>query len=143
MAYPNPADIVASVGDYTPAPIPTFKNDTGYFPPAPAPPGTYSPNLWGSDAAKGLDLGWNMGTADLALGGLQTIGNLWSAWNANKLAKDQFDFQKKMSLANFENSAQSYNTTLSDRAKARQSYTGVSDADAQAYIDANKLRSTI
>ena len=91
----------------------------------------------------GSGLGWNLNTAQLALGGLQTIGNLWQAWEANKLAKEQFKFQKDFANENLANQIQSYNTTLEDRTRARSFTEGGSAEDAQAYIDKNKLRKTI
>ena len=90
--------------------------------------------------APDMGLGWNMGTGQLALGGLQTIGSLWNAWQANKLAKEQFKFQKDFANTNLANQIQSYNTTLADRTRARTFTEGGSDAEAQAYIDANQLR---
>src|SRR6185437_11279715 len=62
-------------------------------------------------------LGFNLDTGKLALGGLQTIGSLWQAFEANKLAKEQFKFQKEFANANLANQIQSYNTTLEDRGR--------------------------
>ena len=67
----------------------------------------------------GGPLGMNLDTASLALGGLQSLGNLWQAWEANKLAKEQFKFNKGFATTNLANSIQSYNTTLEDRTRAR------------------------
>jgi hypothetical protein len=88
----------------------------------------------------GLGLGMNIPTFQLALGGLQTIGNLWGAWQANKLAKESFAFQKDFANTNLANQIQSYNTSIEDRARARTFTEGGSDADAQAYIDEHSLR---
>jgi len=85
-------------------------------------------------------LGWNVGTAQLALGGLQTLGNLWQAWEANKLAKEQFKFSKDITNANMANQIQSYNTTLEDRTRARTHVEGGTQEAAQSYIDKNSLR---
>lgn len=84
-------------------------------------------------------LGWNLNTAQLALGGIQTIGSLWQAWEANKLAKEKFKFQKDFANTNLANQIQSYNTTLEDRTRARSHTEGGSAEDAQAYIEKNKL----
>lgn len=84
-------------------------------------------------------LGFNMDTAKLALGGLQTIGSLWQAWEANKLAKDQFKFQKDFANTNLANSIQSYNTTLEDRGRTRAFAESQDPAMAQAYLDKNRL----
>lgn len=99
------------------------------------------------DFGKGLDvngygngygLGWNVPTAGLALGGLQAIGSLWNAWEANKLAKKQFNFTKDVTNTNLGNSIRAYNTTLEDRARSRAVVEGQTPAQAQAYVDKNK-----
>lgn len=90
-------------------------------------------------AAAGFKLGANIPTFQLGLMGLNTIGNLWGAFQANKLARDQMDFTKTIGNANLNNQIKSYNTALSDRARTRAVMEGRSQEDAQAYIDANKL----
>lgn len=93
--------------------------------------------LQGSTGLGGLGL--NLDTAQLALGGLQTLGSLWQAWEANKLAKEQFNFSKGFANTNLANSIQSYNTALEDRSRARAVTEGQTPEQAQAYIDANRL----
>lgn len=83
-------------------------------------------------------LGWNMDTAKLALGGLQTLGNLWMGARALKMAKEQFNYQKGVTETNLVNSIQSYNTALTDRANNRADATNASQASADAYVEANK-----
>lgn len=90
----------------------------------------------------GTPLGFNLGTADLVFGGIGTIGDLWMAYQAQKLAKEQFAFQKDMTNANFANQLQSYNTALTDKINSRTAQEGGDTADAQAYIDNNKLEDT-
>lgn len=87
----------------------------------------------------GSGLGFNVGTMQLALGGLQTLGSLWQAWEANKLAKEQFKFQKDFANTNLANSIKSYNTALEDRGRSRAFTEGQSETEAQAYIDGNRL----
>lgn len=87
----------------------------------------------------GLGFGLNLDTAKLALSGLGTIGNLWAAFQAQKLAKKQFDFTKRITETNLANQVQSYNTTLEDRGRSRAFAEGQSASDAQAYIDKNRL----
>jgi hypothetical protein len=87
--------------------------------------------------AVGLD--WNLGTAQLGMQGLATLGNLWSAWQSNQLARDAFGFQKRMGEANLANSIASYNTQLEDRARARAATEGQDPATARAYVERNRL----
>ena len=94
----------------------------------------------GVTPAGGGALGFNLDTAGLALGGVQTIGSLWQAWEANKLAKDQFRIGTKFANTNLANSIQSYNTTLEDRTRARAFTEGQTSEQAQAYNDANRLK---
>lgn len=82
--------------------------------------------------------GWNMDTAKLALGGLQTLGNLWMGARAMKMARDQFNYQKGVTETNLVNSIQSYNTALQDRANNRADATNASQASADAYVEANR-----
>lgn len=112
-----------------------------------APPSSLAPTAGAGVVAPGMPggsglgtgLGMNLGTAQLALGGLGTIGNLWMAFNAQKLAKEQFNFQKDMTNANFANQIQSYNTSLADKINSRVAQEGGDTSQAQAYVDNNKL----
>lgn len=91
--------------------------------------------------AQNNKLGLNLNTANLALSGLQTIGNLFAAFQAQKLAKQQFNYTKKVTDTNLANQIQSYNTALSDRINSRYYVEGKSPDQAQAYLDVNKLKS--
>lgn len=93
----------------------------------------------GGGTGLGTGLGMNLGTAQLALGGLGTIGNLWMAFNAQKLAKEQFSFQKGITNTNLANQIQSYNTSLADKINSRVAQEGGDASQAQAYVDNNKL----
>lgn len=90
-------------------------------------------------APGGFQLGWNAPTMQLGMQGLNTIGNIWGAWQSNKLAKDQLNFTKKIANANLNNQIASYNTALEDRSRSRAAVEGQSSAEAQAYIDKNRL----
>lgn len=90
--------------------------------------------------AGAVGLGMNVGTGQLALAGLGAVGNIMSAFNAQKLAKKQFEYQKGITDTNLANSIQSYNTTLADRGRARAAQEGQSPQDAAAYIANNSLR---
>ncbi len=87
----------------------------------------------------GSGLGFNMDTLQLGLGGLSAVGNFWNAYQANSLAKKQFNFTKQMTEANYMNSMKSYNTALEDRARARGVTEGQSQDQVQSYIDKNRL----
>ncbi len=85
-------------------------------------------------------LGMNIGTGQLALGAIGTIGNLWAAWQAQKMAKKQFNFQKGITNTNLANQIQTYNTALTGRAETRGFMQGDSEADTAAFVEQNQLR---
>lgn len=80
-----------------------------------------------------------MGIANLAIGGIGTIGSLLASFGALKLAKKQFAFQKEFSTRNMANQIKSYNTALADRSRSRAAMEGQSTEQAQSYVDQNKL----
>jgi len=86
------------------------------------------------------ELGLNMDTANLALTGLSTIGNLWAAFQAQKLAKEQFKYTKGVTETNLANQMKTYNTALTDRANNRAIVEGRDSAYTKSYIDENSLR---
>lgn len=90
-------------------------------------------------ATDGFNLGFNAPTLQMGLSGLNTLGNLYGAWQANKLARDQLNFTKNVTNTNLNNSIQSYNTALSDRARSRGFTEGRSDTEVADYISANRL----
>lgn len=89
----------------------------------------------------GMDtgLGSNIGTGQLALSGLGALAGLFNAGQQNKLANEQFKFQKDVTNTNLNNQVQSYNTALTDRLTSRGVAQGQSAADVQAQIDRNRL----
>lgn len=97
------------------------------------------PSQMAGGGGNSFQVGWNMPTFQLGLQGLNTIGNIWGAWQANKLAKDQLNFTKNFANRNLENQTAAYNTALEDRARARAAVEGQTSAEAQAYIDRNRL----
>lgn len=90
-------------------------------------------------AGTGFNFGLNAPTLQMGLSGLNTLGNLWGAWQANSLARDQLDFTKSVTNTNLNNSIRSYNTALEDRARSRGFTEGRSDSEVQDYISANRL----
>lgn len=84
-------------------------------------------------------LGMNIPTFQLGLGALGSLSNLYSGFQANKLAKDQLSFTKNITNTNLNNQIKSYNTALEDRARSRAVAENRDQASADAYIEKNKL----
>ena len=89
--------------------------------------------------ADGFKFGMNMPTAAFGLHGLNSLGNLWGAWQSNKLAKDQLNFTKNFAQANLSNQTQAYNTALEDRSRARAAVEGQNSQQQQDYVNRNRL----
>lgn len=84
-------------------------------------------------------LGLNVPTFQLGLGALGSLANIYSGFQANKLAKDQLNFTKSVTNTNLNNQIKSYNTALEDRARSRATAENRDQSTADAYIAANKL----
>ena len=88
----------------------------------------------------GSDLGWNMGTLNTGFKGLATLGNLWGAYQGNKLARKQLALSTDAYNTNLTNQIKSYNTQLEDRIRGRHAPTNaIGQAEATKQIEANKL----
>lgn len=88
----------------------------------------------------GSGFGLNMDTANFGLKGLAALGNLWGAFQGNKLARKQFSLATDAYNTNLTNQIKSYNTALEERIKGRHPTNDVAaQAKADAYIAANKL----
>ena len=87
------------------------------------------------------EFGWNLDTMKVGTSALSAIGGLFNAFQANKLARDQFNLTKEVTNTNLNNQIKGYNTTLEDRALARARLNGDADpaAYAAAYTGANRL----
>ena len=96
-------------------------------------------NLPSVGSAGGLGFGFNIPTAQLGLGALNTAAGLWGGLQAQKLARDQFNFTKNMATTNLANQTQSYNTALTDKINARAKTQGMTSQETQAYLDKNRL----
>ena len=94
----------------------------------------------GGGQGLGQGLGMNIGTAQLGLGGLQSLMGWQGAKQAQKMAKDQFKFTKDVTNTNLANQIQSYNTALTDRSNARAAMEGRDQASSDRYIEQNRLR---
>ncbi len=98
-----------------------------------------SPAAFGQNFFNSRDFGLNAGTIGFGLQGLSSLGNLWGAFQSNKLARDQLNFTKNFAQKNLQNQTTSYNTALEDRARSRGIQEGQSSEQVQAYIDRNRL----
>ena len=88
-----------------------------------------------------LGLGFNIPTGKLALGGLESLGKLWTGFQGAKLAKKSFEHTRDITNANLNNQISSYNTALEDRARARFVGEGRGDGSAteREYVERNRL----
>lgn len=102
-------------------------------------PGMQPGGEYATAGASGFKFGLNAPTAQMGLQGLNTLGGLWGAFQAQKLAREQFDFTKNTTNTNLNNSIKSYNTALEDRARSRGFTEGQSTGQTQSYIDNNRL----
>lgn len=82
--------------------------------------------------------GWG-GMARFGLDAVTGLGELWAANQALKLSKEQFNFNKEFATRNMENSIQTHNTRLTDRATSRAVMQGQTDAERDAYIAQHRL----
>ncbi len=112
--------------------INTYQNNPNYYPSAPR----SGSSLFGGGNGGGL---FSMDGLQLGLQGLSTIGNFWNAFQAQKLAKQQFQFTKDITNTNLANQIKSYNTTLSDRARSRGVVEGQSQDQVDQYVRDNSL----
>jgi hypothetical protein len=96
-------------------------------------------NLPGGDLGASTGIGMNIGTGQMAIKGLATLGNLYGSLQSSKLAKEQFKFSKDFANKNLANQTQTYNTALSDRLTSRGVALGQSSAEVQTAIDKNRL----
>lgn len=143
------ADIVGNYvlpmdGSILPA-IPNMGGDAAAAAPT-ASWGDFLKGLFGSkDGAKDLStgLGLNIGTGQLALGGLQALGNLYSSFQAQDLARKQFNFAKEFASANLANQIKSYNTRLDDKINSRAFTEGRPAGWAQDYLNQNRLTRSV
>lgn len=107
--------------------------------------GLQAPSSFGSVGSYGNPtsnmggFGFNIPTAQLALGGFNSLGNIWGALQAQKLARDNFNFTRDVTNTNLTNSIQAYNTALTDKITSRAKTQGMSDTDRDAAIAANRM----
>lgn len=99
----------------------------------------WAPGAAQNAAGASSGLGMNLGTGSLALQGLGSLAGLWGSLQSNKLAKEQFKFQKDFANTNLNNQIKSYNTALSDRLSSRGVAEGRTDEYTQDKINQNRL----
>jgi hypothetical protein len=115
------------------------------YAPMPAVGGASGLNFGGSNTTNvspsglGSGLGMNIGTGQLALGGLGALGNMFTSMQAQGLAKKSFDFQKGVTNTNLANQIKTLNTSIMDRARARGAVEGQSQSQVDDYINRNSL----
>ena len=88
---------------------------------------------------KNSKFGFNFNTFGNVMDGLNSIGQLWGSYQAQKLAKDQWKMQKSVLATNMMNQIKSYNTALQDRYNSRAEFSGKDQAWANKQYEANKL----
>lgn len=95
---------------------------------------------YGSKSGGGSDFGWNSAALQTGLQGLATLGNLWGAYQGNKLARKQFSAAQDAYNTNVTNQIKSYNTSLEDRIRSRYVYNDeAGQAEATRQIEKHKL----
>lgn len=71
--------------------------------------------------------------------GIQAAGNIFMAFQNNKLAREQFSFQKDAYRRNLANESQAYNTNLAGSAKAAMGFEGRSQDEIDTYVANNRI----
>jgi hypothetical protein len=93
----------------------------------------------GAGSAAPGGFGLNIPTANLALGGVSTLANLFMGMQALGQAKDQFNFTRRTTQANLENQTKSYNTNMEDKLTARAAFNGQGREYVDDYMNKNRL----
>lgn len=120
---------------------PSFQANTTYGSLIGAPSGGGIGGFSSAAGGMGGGMGGLMSLDGLKLigGGISTIGNLWNAFQAQKLARETFNFQKQFANKNLANQIKSYNTALEDRINARSFTEGRDQEYTDEYIAKNRL----
>lgn len=83
---------------------------------------------------------WQKGGGfSIALGALQTLGNLWNSFQQVKLAKDSLNFQKQAYQTNLASTTKDYNTRLANDATVSGQMSGWSQEKTDQYIKEHSL----
>jgi hypothetical protein len=97
------------------------------------------PQVGGMQGQQGSGFFSPQGGAGLILGGIQVLGNLWSSFQAHKMAKEQMAFAREQWDTNLANQTQTYNTALEDRIRGRYATGTRSEEQLQGEIDQHSL----
>ncbi len=109
-----------------------------------APPGTNNSsgawqNKWfGGTDAEGMK---SNGIIPTGVGALSGIASAYLGWQQMNLAKNQLEQNKKIFNLNFQNQAQSVNTQLEDRQRARVASNAGAYESVGSYLDKNSVKS--
>ena len=100
-----------------------------------------TPGFTGASPQQGSGPGfWSQeGGAGLILGGVQVLGNLWSSYQAHKMAKEQMAFAREQWDTNLANQTQTYNTALEDRIRSRHFTEGKGSDETDTYLAKHSL----
>lgn len=96
-----------------------------------------SNNQFGGNSPQGL--GFNLPTLGLAFNALGSLGGLYNANNMYGLARDQFNYTRRITDKNLQNQTQSYNTSLEDRIRSRMVAEGRPTEEGERYLDRHRL----
>lgn len=79
------------------------------------------------------------GIAQIGLGAISTLGSLWNSFQQSKVAKQALALQRRTFETNLMNQTKTYNTELEDRIRTRYAAEGRSSAEADQYVEKNRL----
>ena len=98
----------------------------------------------GQQNAWSLPFGNNMGTWNLGLNAVMGLGQLWNGFQAQKLARDSFNFNKQLATTNLANQANAYNTQLEAKARGAAAYRNQdpNSTEVNKFIDDRRARTT-
>jgi hypothetical protein len=92
-----------------------------------------------AQAGNGTGFGFNMPTAQLGLGALNSLGSLITGGKSLSLANKQFEAANKFANTNLQNQTKVYNDTLENRLKRIGSFNQTDPAETQAEIARRRL----
>jgi hypothetical protein len=78
-----------------------------------------------------------------AISGINTLGQLYGAYQAQKLGNKQFAFQKALTERNLANSSLDYNTRLENKMAQKAALDGVTPEAQEAYLNSHRVRGTV